>query len=441
MGNLLSACREKLVTCFGGNKNPAETTVVLPDVKHVAVIGGGLAGLICAYYCAKKGQHVEIFERRDTVGAGTAYGPAGVTMWKPVRRGLKFLGTVDPLAGGLGGLQDYVEGTAWQALDPDPRRPALMLEARKAHAEFLKENPDAKPIMHDEGLMYVLDEELFKENQKLFKDDPSMIFFTKAEFEKSEWFCPLYEGCNYYGILLSKEEGAIDPHRFVQFLAKKVESMGGKIYVNTTVSRLDEIDTLGKVVVHPSVSTTKFDAAIVSVGAARHPGDLLEASGIEDPVDEIYGVKGYTVTGRMPPGFLKTGFVDAVDTKFIRPWTDKDGNFCIRAGSIADPFDKADPLAINWDRLDEFKNNQFMKKVFDSVGDTRGVDADTVHDAVVEKGKLEVWTGIRPVNRHGRVPIFRWANGTKRVLVVSGFGSNGYVMCWHTGPRVARLMG
>lgn len=436
----------------------------MPGVESVAVVGGGLAGFICAYYCAKKGKYVEVFERKDQVGAATAYGPAGVTMWKPVRRGFKWFGTMDPIAGGLKDFANYFEGSAWQLLDPDPRRPSLMLAARQVHAEFLRENPDAQPIMQDDGLMYILDEELFNENQALFKDDPSMVFYTKEEFERSEWFAPMYDGCSYYGVLWSKEEGAIDPHRFVLFLSERVRSMGGRVHVNSTVARLEEINYTGKVVVHfPPDAVARslpFDAAIVSVGAARHPSDLLRASGIRDPVDEIYGVKGYTVTGRMPNGFLKMGVVDAVDTKFIRPWIDERGHFCIRAGSVADPFDPDDPSAINWDRLDEFRDNQFIKKVFDSIGDTRGVsahlcctrlgdcfvdtrgvDADTVYDAVVEEGKLEVWTGIRPVNRHGRVPLFRWADGTTRVLIVSGFGSNGYVMCWHTGPRVAKLMG
>ncbi|CAK0832828.1 unnamed protein product [Prorocentrum cordatum] len=239
-----------------------------------------------------------------------------------------------------------------------PQRGALV------HAEFVRENPDAQNIMHDDGLMYILDEELFKENQALFKGDPSMVFYTKDEFERSEWFAPMYEGCSYYGVLWSKEEGAIDPHRFVLFLSERVQSMGGKVHVNSTVTRLEEVNYAGKVVVHLPPNTAQslpFDAAIVSVGAATHPGDLLQASGIQDPVDEIYGVKGYTVTGRMPKGFLKMGVVDAVDTKFIRPWIDNRGQFCIRAGSIADPFDPDEPYAINWDRLDEFRDNQFIQ--------------------------------------------------------------------------------
>lgn len=138
----------------------------------------------------------------------------------------------------------------------------------------------------------------------------------------------------------------------------------------------------------------------------------------------------------MPANFAKMGFVDAEDTKFIRPWVDFKGNFCIRAGSIADPYDEDKPLEIKWDRMEEFKQNQFVKKIFENNA-AGPEEADLKHDAIVEEGKVEVWTGIRPVNKHGRVPLIRWVNNSKRVLVLSGFGSNGFVMCWHAGPRVA----
>jgi len=139
-----------------------------------------------------------------------------------------------------------------------------------------------------------------------------------------------------------------------------------------------------------------------------------------------------------PNNFLKMGFVDAVDTKFIRPFTDSKGNFCIRAGGMADPYDENNPLEIKWDRLEEFKKNQFSRQIF-AENASGPNEADLRYDCVVEEGKVEVWTGIRPVNKHGRVPLFRWVKNSKRTLVVSGSGSNGFVMCWHVGPRVANL--
>lgn len=433
-----------------------ETTAKLPNAKEVAVIGGGIAGLISAYYLAKKGKKVQVFERNGRVGAETSFGPAGVTMWKQVERHVKFFGNVAPTAGGPVGALDFVEGALWQLLDPDPRRPTLMLEARKAHTKFLQEHPDAQPIFHDQGLLYILDEDLFEKNKKKFAGDKSMVFYTKAEFEKSDGYSPMFDGTSYHGILWSKEEGAIDPHRFVTYLAKKVESMGGKVHVNSSVARLEEDAKKTKVMVHVKATdpsdvcaptAQQFDAAVVTVGVASHPGNLLKESSINDPVDEIYGVKGYSVTGRMPNGWLKMGVVDAVDTKFIRPWLDKEGHFCVRCGGNADAYDKDNPLEIKWDRLDELKDNQFFKKVFEAnkaapkaCDSIDGHRFDQMYDSVIEEGKMEVWTGVRPVNKHGRVPIFRWANGSKRVMVVSGFGSNGFVMCWHTGPRVAKLL-
>lgn len=355
-------------------------------------------------------------------------------MWKQVERSRKFFGAVDLTAGDLKGAAAYVEGMAWQLLDPDPRRPTIMLKARDAYAQFLKSNPEAATFIHDEGLLYVLDKDLFNKNKKKFAKDPSMAFFTKAEFEKSHLYAPMFDGCTYHGVLLSKEEGAVDPHRLVNFMGKLVRSMGGKIHLNTRVERLSEGDA-GVTLFATGREHSVHHACVLAVGATVHPGKLLQASGYGDSVPEIYGIKGYSVTARMPANFVKMGVVDAVDTTFIRPFTDRQGNFCVRAGGIADPFDEDRPLEIKWDRLELFQKNQFTKKMFEK-NSSGPKEADLTHDVIVERGKVEVWTGIRPVNRHGRVPLIRWVKGSKRVLVLSGFGSNGFVMCWHSGPGV-----
>lgn len=86
-------------------------------------------------------------------------------------------------------------------------------------------------------------------------------------------------------------------------------------------------------------------------------GKFLDNSGFKDTIDEIFGVKGYSITGRMEKDSLRRGLVDASDTKFFRPFYDKNGEFCIRAGGIADGFDPDDPLKINWERMEEFKKN------------------------------------------------------------------------------------
>ncbi len=33
--------------------------------KHIAIVGGGLVGSLLATYMARKGHHVEVYERRE----------------------------------------------------------------------------------------------------------------------------------------------------------------------------------------------------------------------------------------------------------------------------------------------------------------------------------------------------------------------------------------
>lgn len=89
--------------------------------------------------------------------------------------------------------------------------------------------------------------------------------------------------------------------------------------------------------------------------------------------------------------------------------------------------------------MEEFNNNQLVKKIFDnnSYPDKNSKAVDSNYDAVIEPGKIEVWSGVRPVNKDNRLPLVRQVKGTKKTMVISGFGSNGFVMSWYAGPKAA----
>mmetsp|Transcript_18536 Transcript_18536/g.27115 ORF Transcript_18536/g.27115 Transcript_18536/m.27115 type:complete len:339 (+) Transcript_18536:496-1512(+) len=315
-----------------------------------------------------------------------------------------------------------------------------MLEARKTYNKFMEENPEGAAIFNPDGLLYLLDKKHFEKNKTKFAGDASMEFYTKAEFEQQkELYEPLFDGADYHGVLLSKEEGYVDPQRTVALLAQKVKEMGGVVKTGTAVEKITEGDNGVKLTVEGSTEPM-YDACVVALGA--FPGNFVKASGFKDDVSEIFGIKGYSVTGRMPEGTLKRGVVDGRDTKFIRPFVDKNGTYCVRFGGIADPFDEDDPYKINWDRMEEFAKNDLVNKMFEDnqlpIDKKLSFTPDLNYDVVVEEGKVEVWTGIRPVNKHGRAPLIRFIHGSKKSMVLSGFGSNGFVMCWYAGPEVAK---
>jgi D-amino-acid dehydrogenase len=69
--------------------------------SHVIVVGGGVIGVCCAYFLAKRGANVTVLER-DGIGQGASYGNAGVVapghppIAKPGRIKQAFKGILDP---------------------------------------------------------------------------------------------------------------------------------------------------------------------------------------------------------------------------------------------------------------------------------------------------------------------------------------------------------
>jgi D-amino-acid dehydrogenase len=82
--------------------NTANASLARSPDRHIIVVGGGVIGVCCAYFLAKRGARVTVLER-DQVGKAASYGNAGSIapghppINKPgrVRQGLKSL--LDPL--------------------------------------------------------------------------------------------------------------------------------------------------------------------------------------------------------------------------------------------------------------------------------------------------------------------------------------------------------
>lgn len=82
--------------------SPGAFSLMRPPDGHTVIVGGGVIGICCAYFLAKRGARVTVLER-DQVGKGASYGNAGsiapghTPVNKPgrVRQALKSL--FDPL--------------------------------------------------------------------------------------------------------------------------------------------------------------------------------------------------------------------------------------------------------------------------------------------------------------------------------------------------------
>ena len=56
--------------------NPAASSWSRSAERHVVIAGGGVIGICCAYYLARRGARVTVLER-DEIGKGASYGNAG----------------------------------------------------------------------------------------------------------------------------------------------------------------------------------------------------------------------------------------------------------------------------------------------------------------------------------------------------------------------------
>jgi len=75
LGSPISICRLKRVAASQDNKSWKKNTMKSePTGKKAAIIGGGPAGLTAAYYLAKKGHKVVVFEENEKAGGQCRYG-------------------------------------------------------------------------------------------------------------------------------------------------------------------------------------------------------------------------------------------------------------------------------------------------------------------------------------------------------------------------------
>jgi D-amino-acid dehydrogenase len=265
---------------------------------NVAVIGAGITGITTAYYLAKAGNSVTVFDRELYPAMRCSYANGGQvsvsnsevwTTWSNVIKGVKWMFKKDaPLLIRPSLDYDKISWLAkflWHTANNDYERNTLLtirmgLEARKLYEEILAE----EKIEFDQtytGILHVYKDEKYFEMAKAAQ---SVYGQTECEWEivKPSEIASLDPALNHIddlvGGVYTKSDWTGDIHKFCYELQKVLEN---KYSVKFSFAE-DIVDI---------IDLYNFDRVVVcsgvdSVGLAKKIGDKLP----------IYPIKGYSIT-------------------------------------------------------------------------------------------------------------------------------------------------
>ncbi len=222
--------------------------------SHTVVVGGGVIGVCCAYYLAKRGVRVTVLER-DEIGRGASFGNAGTIapghapMTKPGRVKQALKNMMDPTS------------TLYIAPRWDPALMKWLWVFRRHCTEtHVKESMEAlAPLGHDTRELFdqLVDEEALECNYtaegyyEVFLTEPGLANATnEASLMWTHGYRPmslpgeelrerelaLRRGVQ--GGIFYPEAATLNPHSFLREMADRVSRLGAAVRIAADVSEL-----------------------------------------------------------------------------------------------------------------------------------------------------------------------------------------------------------
>lgn len=278
--------------------------------KKIAVVGAGIAGVTAAYYLARKGMQVTVFESTHSAALVTSYANGGQlsvcntpvwNTWSTVLKGIKWMFTPDaPLQikptwewRKIQWLARFVATTQENVHDENTEKLVkLALQSRQA---MLK-------ICEDEGLLF---DHMQRGILHVYTREQDFQAAKRLQSRMENWGCEwqiqdrdtvlrtessLNPHMPIVGGIYTSDDSTGDIHKFTTALASCCEQKYGvKFRYNTKVTNIspNRLD----VMVHDDL----FDLVVIANGVAVH--ELSKQWG-DDP--GIYPVKGYSITVPLP---------------------------------------------------------------------------------------------------------------------------------------------
>lgn len=392
----------------------------------IAILGGGVVGLACAYYLLKAGRSVRIIEQ-GAIGKGSSHGNCGtltpshappLAMPGMIRKAIGWMLTPD--------APFYVK----PSLDPALWSWLLQVARRCTWDEFKRHTPiKGALLMRSRELI----ERLVREDglDCEFEASGTLYVYRDAKnFEDSQWLpralaeigmtCETIDGAaaqkmepalkeGVAGAHLNRQDAHLRPDRYVAELARRVLELGGVIDEQRRVTGVrangDRVE---------AVRTEAGDVAAreVVIALGSWSPELGRRIGLSIPVQPG---KGYSITFDRPALAPKMPLVLKERSVCVTTWSSG-----YRLGSTME-FAGYDS-SLNRRRLDAL---------------TRGA-AEYLRDPVGPH-RLEEWYGWRPMT-YDDLPIIGRAPRWKNLSLATGHGMLGVTLSAVTGELMSQIL-
>lgn len=225
---------------------------LIPNImKRVSIVGGGIIGLCSAYYLAKEGYEVTVFDQSE-MNDGCSYGNAGmivpshiIPLAQPgmIAQGMKWMFDsqspfyVKPRLNAdliKWGLQFYKHANEKHVENCMPALRDLSLLSKELYQDFAKENDSF--FYKEKGLLmlYKTDKvanEMFHEAKEAERLGLEVDYLTREEVSRLEkgTITDVLGGIHY------KSDAHLYPQRFMEFIKKELQHLQVEIYSSTSV--------------------------------------------------------------------------------------------------------------------------------------------------------------------------------------------------------------
>jgi len=390
-------------------------------VKKVAVVGAGITGLCSAYYLAKAGHQVRVYEAERYAGMKTSFANGGQisvsnsetwTTWSNVKKGLKWMFRKDAPLKFRWRLDwvmwKWVTKFLWHTAqgvyaDNTAKTVSMGLESRKLYDQICKDEK-IKNTMFDRSNSGIL--HFYKSDQYWESAKKVMDLYNANGLDREE-VNPAYIGVvdpalkdiqNVVGATITQSDWTGDIHKFCYSLAEILETKYGvEFHYNWEIGHVEELSF--------------YDAIVIANGV----GSRALANTAGDSID-VYPVKGYSIT------------INNVDPKYLPKVSLLDDEAKIVTSSLGNRFRVAGTAELAGENYDITRDriDPLLKWVH-----TNFPNINT-HD-------YTQYACLRPMTPD-MMPIIEQSKSKPNVFYNTGHGHLGWTLGPATGKRVADLV-